>query len=103
MLTDFARYINVPEIEIMINFDVPTVELANGQRRGDPETYIKRIGLLDRIARQISKPIAVTIYDREEDKKYWDEITEHYGIKSKMLQLKGPDHLQELCHELHEI
>ncbi len=30
MLTDFARYINVPEIEIMINFDVPTVELANG-------------------------------------------------------------------------
>ncbi len=30
MLTDFARYINVPEIEIMINFDVPTVELSNG-------------------------------------------------------------------------
>ena len=30
MLTDFARYINVPEVEIMINFDVPTVELSNG-------------------------------------------------------------------------
>ena len=30
MLTDFARYFNIPEVEIMINFDVPTVELSNG-------------------------------------------------------------------------
>ena len=71
----FGRYINVPEVKIMINFDVPTGDFGNGKRRGDPETYIKRIGLLDRIARQFSKPIAVTIYDREEDKKYLDEIT----------------------------
>jgi hypothetical protein len=45
----------------------------------------------------------VTIYDPKEDKKYLDEITEHYDMKRKMLQLKGPEHLKELCHELHEL
>jgi len=30
MLTYFARYINVPEVEIVISFDVPTLHLPNG-------------------------------------------------------------------------
>jgi hypothetical protein len=30
MLTDFARYINVSGVEIVINFDVPTLHLPNG-------------------------------------------------------------------------
>jgi ATP-dependent RNA helicase DDX19/DBP5 len=64
-----ARGIDVPEIEIVINFDVPTLTPANGDRRGDPESYIHRIGRTGRFG---SKGIAVTIYDKDEDKTYLD-------------------------------
>ncbi len=64
-----ARGIDVPEIEIVINFDVPTLTLANKVSSGDPESYIHRIGRTGRFG---SKGIAVTIYDRDEDKKYLD-------------------------------
>jgi len=64
-----ARGIDVPEIEIVINFDVPVLHLPNGVRKGDPESYIHRIGRTGRFG---SKGIAVTIYDRDEDKKYLD-------------------------------
>jgi superfamily II DNA/RNA helicase len=30
MLTVFARHFNFPEVEIVINFDVPTLHLPNG-------------------------------------------------------------------------
>ncbi len=72
MLTEFGRYINVPNMNLVINFDVPTLHQPDGYRRGDPESYIKRIGLTSRFG---SKGIAVTLYDPEEDKKYLDEIT----------------------------
>jgi superfamily II DNA/RNA helicase len=71
-LTKFGRYINVSGVDLVINFDLPILHQPDGYRRGDPESYIKRIGLTSRFG---SKGIAVTIYDPEEDKKYLDEIT----------------------------
>jgi len=87
-----ARGVDVPEIEIVINFDVPTLMPINGNqnrqenpiRRGDPEIYLHRIGRTGRFG---TKGIAVTIYDRDEDKKYLDEIYEHYNMKDKLKQL----------------
>jgi ATP-dependent RNA helicase DDX19/DBP5 len=76
-----ARGIDVPEIEIVINFDVPVLHLPGGVRKGDPESYIHRIGRTGRFG---SKGIAVTIYDRDEDKKYLDQIMEHYAMESKL-------------------
>lgn len=63
-----ARGIDVPEIEIVINFDVPT-SIALGKKQGDPESYLHRIGRTGRFG---SKGLAVTIYDRDEDKQYLD-------------------------------
>lgn len=61
-----ARGIDVPEIEIVINLDVPTFTIG-GQKSGDPESYIHRIGRTGRFG---TNGIAVTVYDRDEDKKY---------------------------------
>ena len=59
-----ARGIDVPEIQIVINFDVPTMG-PRENRQGDPENYMHRIGRTGRFGTQ---GIAVNIYDREEDK-----------------------------------
>lgn len=92
-----ARGIDVPEIEIVINFDVPTLQPVNGIRKGDAESYLHRIGRTGRFG---SKGLAVTIYDRDEDKKYLDEIMQHYSMESKLKKLEGPEHLKQLYEDL---
>ena len=91
-----ARGIDVPEVEIVINFDVPTLSVK-GNKMGDPESYLHRIGRTGRFG---SKGIAITVYDRDEDKKYLDEIMEHYAMQSKLKVLNGPEHLKELYEQL---
>ena len=61
-----ARGIDVPEIQIVINFDVPTQRVGRGgnERVGDSENYLHRIGRTGRFGTQ---GIAITIYDRDED------------------------------------
>ena len=63
-----ARGIDVPETQIVINFDVPTQRTGRGNERvGDAENYLHRIGRAGRFGVQ---GIALTIYDRDEDKQY---------------------------------
>ena len=59
-----ARGIDVPEVQIVLNFDVPTMG-PRDQRVGDPENYMHRIGRTGRFGTQ---GIAVSIYDRDPDK-----------------------------------
>lgn len=59
-----ARGIDVPEVELVINYDVPQKKIG-GKICGDPETYLHRIGRTGRFGRQ---GIALTIYDRDADK-----------------------------------
>ena len=61
-----ARGIDVPEIQIVINFDVPT-QGSRDQRVGDAENYLHRIGRTGRFGTQ---GIAITLYDRDEDRTY---------------------------------
>ena len=63
-----ARGIDVPEVQIVLNFDVPTLG-PRDNRVGDPEFYLHRIGRTGRFGTQ---GIAVTIYDREEEKAFLD-------------------------------
>lgn len=67
-----ARGIDVPEVELVINYDVPQKKSGFGKNShtvGDPETYLHRIGRTGRFG----KPgVAVTIYDRDVDKEYLD-------------------------------
>ena len=59
-----ARGIDVPEVQIVLNFDVPTMG-PRDNRVGDPENYMHRIGRTGRFGTQ---GIAVSIYDRDPDK-----------------------------------
>lgn len=61
-----ARGIDVPEVEIVINFDVPQMRVGD-KKVGDPENYLHRIGRTGRFGTQ---GLAVTIFDRDEDKEY---------------------------------
>lgn len=93
-----ARGIDVPEVQIVINFDVPTQGGREG-RHGDYESYMHRIGRTGRFGVQ---GIAVSIYDRDEDKEYLDEILNYYAMKDKCKELKGPEHLKELLTKIRE-
>lgn len=75
-----ARGIDVPEVEIVINFDVPTVTVG-GKKMGDSENYLHRIGRTGRFGTQ---GIAVSIYDRDEDKEYLDQIMTHFQMADKL-------------------
>jgi len=93
-----ARGVDVPEVELVINYDVPTVK-AQGKVIGDAENYLHRIGRTGRFG----KPgIALTIWDREVDKENLDQILDHYKMKDKMNELTGPDHLKKLLEDIQE-
>lgn len=91
-----ARGIDVPETQLVINYDVPSIKF-NNQSIADPEIYQHRIGRTGRFGQP---GIALTIYDRDVDKQHLDDIVNHYNYHDKMKELKGPEHLQQLLKEL---
>lgn len=56
-----ARGIDVPEVQIVINFDMPSQRTADGDIQTDSESYLHRIGRAGRFGAQ---GIALTLYDR---------------------------------------
>ena len=68
-----ARGIDVPECQLVVNYDVPTKRIENQGGKsavvGDPEVYLHRIGRTGRFG---SAGVAVTIYDRDFDKECFD-------------------------------
>ena len=91
-----ARGVDVPGIQIVINYDVPA-QGPRGGEHGDAENYMHRIGRTGRFG---VKGIAVSIYDRDCDKKYLDEILAYYDMADKCKTLSGPEHLKELLDEI---
>lgn len=59
-----ARGIDVPETQLVINYDVPALKV-NGKLFADTEIYQHRIGRTGRFG---TPGIALTIYDRDIDK-----------------------------------
>ena len=78
-----ARGLDIPEIQLVINFDVPTYRVGD-RSVGDPETYLHRIG---RAGRFDTKGIALTLYDRDEDADRLDEIFDHFKTKASIKTL----------------
>ncbi len=58
-----ARGVDVPETELVINFDVPSYKV-NKKTEADPATYLHRIGRAGRFGRP---GVALTIWDRDMD------------------------------------
>jgi len=63
-----ARGIDVPSCEFVVNYDVPKIK-ENGQVKGDPETYLHRVGRTGCFG---AKGIALTLIEGEEDKECFD-------------------------------
>ena len=59
-----ARGIDIPEAQLIINYDVPLEKAKDGKIHGDAATYQHRIGRTGRFG---TKGIALTIYDRDID------------------------------------
>ena len=70
-----ARGVDIPECQLVINFDVPTWTGADRVREAAPETYLHRIGRAGRFG---LKGIALTLYDRDEDEEYLETILKTY-------------------------
>lgn len=61
-----ARGIDVPETQLVINYDVPSQRIPGGKEHmADPENYLHRIGRTGRFG---TNGVALTIYDRDVDK-----------------------------------
>ena len=73
-----ARGIDVPEVELVINYDVPQQKVFE-RVTGDPETYLHRIGRTGRFGKL---GVALTIYDRDVDKEFLDEIIKYYSMET---------------------
>lgn len=76
-----ARGFDMPTIQLVINFDVP---MKN--RKPEPDTYLHRIGRAGRFG---MPGIAVTIYDRPDDKVAFEEIIAHYHMEKDVKKLEG--------------
>lgn len=93
-----ARGIDVEQADLVINFDMPQKKVGP-KTEGDPEMYLHRIGRAGRFG----KPgVSVTLYDRDVDKEYLDQIVKFYGMESKISELQGSDHLCQLLKEIRD-
>ena len=68
-----------------------------GRRVGDSENYLHRIGRTGRFGTQ---GIAITLYDRNEDETYLNEILDYYNMHDKMNALESPDQVRALLEEI---
>ncbi len=90
-----AKGIDEPEIELVINFDVPIRTGSNGSvLGGDPESYLHRIGRVGRAGRVGTPGIALTLLDKEQDKIYFEEIIEHFDMT--VTDLRDEEHLADV-------
>jgi len=95
-----ARGVDVPEAELVINYDVPQKRVgSNSQTRiGDQETYLHRIGRTGRFGKQ---GLALTLYDKDEDKENLDQIIKHYDMGAMVQKLDGgADQLKQLLRDI---
>ncbi len=95
-----ARGLDVPEVQLVINFDVPTQRnIKTGKVEGDSENYIHRIGRAGRFG---IPGLALTIYDRDEDEACLNEIFDHYNMHEQVQKLKDHNQLKDLMEELNK-
>ena len=94
-----SRGIDVPEIELVINFDVPFLKI-NNSIQADPETYLHRIGRAGRFGRP---GVALTILSRDrdsDDSEIFELIVNHYDMGPVVSKFEGVDQLKQLIYDI---
>ena len=77
-----SRGIDVPEIQVVINFDVPKQKnIQTGKFEPDEENYLHRIGRAGRFG---VEGIALTLFDNDEDEMLLDQIMSYYKMEDKI-------------------
>lgn len=72
-----ARGIDVPEVDLVINYDVPYISTV-GWLEPDYANYLHRVGRTGRFG---TDGVAVTIIDDENKEDMIIKIAQHYGIE----------------------
>ena len=91
-----SRGIDISDMRLMVNLDIPTITDSDGFMNGDCENYLHRIG---RTGRFDTKGLAVTIIDGKEDRyekemECLNQIRDFY--KSDIEELKKVEDLPEI-------
>ena len=92
-----ARGIDVPEVDLVINFDVPIIN-DHGFWKADYENYMHRVG---RTGRFDTVGVAVNFVETEDDERIMGEIQAHY--KSQIDELKDVEQLKQIVQEARSI
>jgi len=79
-----ARGIDVPQVDVVVNFDVPTVQTA-GWKEPDYANYMHRVGRTGRFG---TDGIAITFVTKkdENEPEFMRKIAEKYSIEIKELK-----------------
>ena len=95
-----ARGIDVAEVDLVINFDIPTTYF-HGFRDPDFATYLHRVGRTGRFG---TDGLALTLYDYKEDpveEDFMKQIEKYYQIEIK--ELKDIDELKKVYNEMRAV
>lgn len=89
-----ARGIDVPEVDLVINYDVPQVKLY-GFADPDYANYMHRVGRTGRFG---TTGVALTLMSEEHDEEFMRLIAKHYEIEIE--EISGFDQLYKVLEEM---
>jgi ATP-dependent RNA helicase DDX19/DBP5 len=89
-----ARGIDVPEVDLVINYDVPTV-MDCGFMNPDYANFMHRVGRTGRFG---TDGLSLTITTDEHDEEFVDLIAKHYEIE--ITKLKNFEDLKKIFEEM---
>lgn len=93
-----SRGFDVPEVQLVINFDVPLYkDFKTKKLEPDMENYMHRIGRAGRFG---VPGIALNLYDRDEDEVALFSILDFYKMKEKVMELKNADEFKEVLEDV---
>ncbi|CAH1397144.1 unnamed protein product [Nezara viridula] len=84
-----ARGIDVEQVTIVVNFDLPVAEKG----RADCETYLHRIGRTGRFGK---RGLAINLVNRREANTVLKQIQDHFGKKINLLNTDDYDEVEKL-------
>jgi ATP-dependent RNA helicase DDX19/DBP5 len=89
-----ARGIDVPEVDIVINYDVPMIKQC-GFYNPDYANFMHRVGRTGRFG---TDGLAITLMNNEVDEEHVQMIAEHHSIDIN--EIKGFDELSTIFGDM---
>ncbi len=98
-----ARGVNVPSVDVVINYDLPIKPIGDGsdvRLRPDPDTYVHRMGRCGRFGRQGT---AITLLQTQQDEDILLDIERAFNFHStRMTEEWDPNQIESLAETVRE-